>query len=72
MKSASGVVTVIEVKPAVQTKEPKKQARVTKKYLREVFEYGKNQAKWKAAREYCADRGWNFEIMTEKQLGING
>jgi hypothetical protein len=36
------------------------------------MEYGKNQAKWKAAREYCADRGWNFQIMTEKQLGING
>lgn len=72
MKTADGAVTVIEVKPAHQVQEPKKQAKVTKKYLREVFEYGKNQAKWKAAREYCADRGWKFQIMTEKELGING
>lgn len=70
MKRADGKVTVIEVKPAVQTKEPKKQARVTKRYIQEVMEYGKNQAKWKAAREFCADRGWEFQIMTEHQLGI--
>lgn len=72
MKSADGKVTVIEVKPAVQTKEPKKPSRITRRYVSEVMEYGKNQAKWKAAEEFCADRGWNFQIMTEKQLGING
>ena len=68
MKSRDGRVTVIEVKPAYQVQEPKKQSRVTKKYLREVFEYGKNKAKWKAAEEFCADRGWNFQIMTENEL----
>lgn len=68
MKSRDGRVTVIEVKPAYQVQEPKKQSRVTKKYLREVFEYGKNKAKWKAAEEFCAGRGWNFQIMTENEL----
>jgi hypothetical protein len=72
MKAKDGTITVIEVKPAVQTREPKKPSRVTRRYVTEVMEYGKNQAKWKAAREFCADRGWNFQIMTEKQLGING
>ena len=30
----------------------------------------KNQAKWKAAREFCEDRKLEFKIMTEKELGI--
>ena len=29
-----------------------------------------NEAKWKAAREFCADRKLEFKIMTEKELGI--
>ena len=29
-----------------------------------------NQAKWKAAEEYCADRKWNFLVLTEHELGI--
>ena len=33
-------------------------------------EYAKNQAKWKAATEYCEDRLWEFKVMTEKELGI--
>ena len=30
----------------------------------------RNQAKWKAAREYCADRMWEFKVITEKELDI--
>lgn len=61
---------VIEVKPAAQTKEPIRQAKPTKRYITEVMTYGVNQAKWKAAREFCEDRKWSFIIMTEKELGI--
>jgi hypothetical protein len=32
--------------------------------------WGKNEAKWKAADEYAKDRGWQFLILTEKDLGI--
>jgi hypothetical protein len=35
-----------------------------------VKTYGVNEAKWKAAKSFCADRGWNFIIMTEKELGV--
>jgi hypothetical protein len=35
-----------------------------------VLTWGKNEAKWKAAREYAKDRGWEFVILTEKELGI--
>ncbi len=61
---------VIEVKPAKQTKPPKKKTKVTKSYLYECTTYAVNQAKWKAAREWCADRKVEFKIVTEKELGI--
>ena len=60
----------IEVKPLKQTTKPKKPKRQTKGYIREAFEYARNQAKWKAAREYCADRMWEFKLITEKELEI--
>tara|TARA_B100001057_G_scaffold441157_1_gene475558 strand:+ start:11 stop:445 length:435 start_codon:yes stop_codon:yes gene_type:complete len=61
---------IIEVKPAKQTKPPAKPKRQTKGYIREAYEYAKNQAKWKMAREFCADRQWEFKVITEKELGI--
>ena len=61
---------VIEVKPAKQTKPPVKPKRQTKGYILEAYEYAKNQAKWKMAREFCADRQWEFKVVTEKELGI--
>ena len=61
---------LIEVKPLKQTTKPKKPKRLTKGYIREAFEYARNQAKWKAAREYCADRMWEFKVITEKELDI--
>jgi len=61
---------LIEIKPLKQTTKPKKPKRQTKGYLREVYEYAKNQAKWRAATEYCEDRLWEFKVMTEKELGI--
>jgi hypothetical protein len=77
IKKNNGVVTVVEVKPAAQTKRPdiKKKnktptGRVSRRYLTEVKNYGINTAKWKAAEEYCNDRKWEFKIMTEKELGI--
>ena len=61
---------IIEVKPKKQTAPPAKPKRQTKGYLREAFEYARNQAKWKAANEWCLDRGFEFKVITEKELGI--
>jgi hypothetical protein len=61
---------MIEVKPKKQTIPPEPKKRVTKQYVTEVTTYGVNQAKWKAAQEYCLDRGWEFKIMTEEHLGL--
>ena len=61
---------LVEVKPMKQTKEPKTQKRVTKKYISEVTTWAVNKAKWKAAEEFCLDQGWEFKIITEKELKV--
>jgi hypothetical protein len=61
---------IVEIKPKKQTLEPKVPKRKTKGYLYEVMEYVKNQAKWKAAEEFCKDRQWEFKVLTEDHLGI--
>jgi hypothetical protein len=59
---------MIEVKPKNQTKEPTKKKKITKQYINEVTTWGVNQSKWKAAEEYCLDRGWKFKILTEDEI----
>lgn len=61
-------VMLLEVKPADQTQAPKSQKRKTKRYITEVMTYGVNQAKWKAAQEFCLDRGWEFRLVTESEI----
>lgn len=72
VKNKQGVLEtiMIEVKPFKETKEPKPQTRLTKKYLYEVKTWGINKSKWEAAIEFCKDRKWKFMIITEKELGI--
>lgn len=78
MKKGEIVETVlIEVKPFAQTQEPNfskakklKNGKPTQRYYNEVATFSINTAKWKAAREYCADRGWHFLIFTEYELGL--
>jgi len=73
VKESSGQIKkyIIEIKPKKQTIEPKVKKRKTKSYIYEVYEYAKNQAKWKAAEEFCKDRLWEFKVLTEEDLGIN-
>lgn len=59
---------VIEVKPKKQSQPPKKPSKITKRYITEVMTWGVNEAKWKAADEYCKDRQWKFIVITEDNL----
>ena len=61
---------LIEVKPYKQCHPPEFPGKRTKKYLTESYMFIKNQAKWAAAREYAKDRGWEFKIITEYELGL--
>lgn len=72
-KDGKKETSLIEVKPSSQTRPPllKEGASPrTKRYINEVMTWGVNEAKWKAAAEYCKDRGWTFHIFTEHELGI--
>lgn len=71
-KDADGNIkeSLIEIKPKRQVNGPKIGKKVSQKQLYEIKEYAKNQAKWKAAEEFCLDRRWKFQILTEDNLGI--
>jgi hypothetical protein len=70
VKTSKGKKYIIEIKPYKQTSQPKAPKRKTKAYLREQLEYIKNTAKWQAAKAFCEDKGFEFKIMTEKELGV--
>ena len=68
-KDETVMTYVIEVKPEAQTKKPT-QKKKTKKFIQEAATYAINQTKWKAADEFCHEHGWQFKILTEKDLGL--
>lgn len=61
---------LVEVKPLKQTQPPEYPGRRTQRYLVESLTFMKNQAKWQAADSYAKDRGWEFKIITEYELGL--
>jgi len=67
----NGKQYLIEVKPDRFTRAPVIPKRKTKRFLNEVAQFAVNEAKWKSAREFCADRNLEFKIITEKELGIS-
>ena len=69
VKTVNNDKYMIEIKPSRQAVKPKTPKKKTKSYMRESFEYIKNQAKWQAAKAYCDDKGMQFKIITEKDLG---
>lgn len=68
-KNGTEKTLVLEVKPLSQTKMPK-QRRKTKQFIAESATYAVNQEKWRAADIFCKEHGWEFKIITEKELGI--
>ena len=67
---STGKKYMIEIKPSRQCVQPKPPKKKTKSFMRESFEYIKNQAKWSAAKVYCEDNGLTFKLITEKDLGV--
>ena len=68
-KDGQETTLVLEVKPLKQTQMPT-QKRKTKRYLQEMATYAINQEKWRAADLFCKEHGWQFKIITERELGI--
>lgn len=73
MKDKDGKVKkyLIEIKPFCQTIPPvmSKRKRL-KTYVKECITYGVNQAKWKAAKEWCERQNLNFLVLTEKEANF--
>lgn len=63
------VTEMVEIKPKRHVSGPNPNPkRRTKSWMNEVKTYAINQAKWKAAMNYCEDRGWSWRILTEDNV----
>jgi hypothetical protein len=73
MQSTDGTINnmIIEIKPHKETKIPVRPEKLTRRFINEARTYSVNQAKWKAAQEFCNNRNWQFKVLTEKELGLN-
>jgi len=69
MKNQDNTRFLIEIKPSRDTFVPKKRGNMTlhQKVIREQV-YLTNQAKFRAAEDYCRKAGMEFCILTEKEL----
>lgn len=68
---------MVEIKPYKQCVAPKirvfegtvdRRKKDYRDYARAVRDWGINSAKWNAAQKYCAERNWEFKILTDKDL----
>jgi len=62
-----GRTILVEIKPDKETAPPKRPDK-SKRYIGEALTYVKNMNKWEAANSFAKDRGWEFQIWTEKTL----
>lgn len=69
----TGDTFLVEVKSYGETVPPKRPKAITQKsekyYKRALTTYAINQAKWKAAKKFCTEKGIKFIFLTERQLG---
>jgi hypothetical protein len=68
-KDGTVMTYVLEVKPEKQTKMPVKRKK-TQTYINETVTYAINQEKWRAAELFCFEHGWQFKLITERELGL--
>jgi hypothetical protein len=63
---------LVEIKPKKKTIKPEMPvgvgAKVSKGKMTEIRDWMVNNAKWKAAQEFCSDRKWKFQILTEDDI----
>ena len=59
---------VIEVKPFKQTKKHERGKKRKATYANECATYVVNQAKWRAAEDFCSKKNWEFLVLTEKEI----
>ena len=63
-------VYLVEVKPFKYTQEPVPPKRKSRQFLEEVLQWEVNKAKWASATHFAKTKGWEFMLITERDLGI--
>ena len=74
-KDGSTGIYLVEIKPWKQTLPPTRKTkdgkkRSGKKFIREVSTYAVNEAKFNAAQALCKKNGWQWQILTEKNINF--
>lgn len=59
---------LIEIKPYNQTKPPTTKYRKKQHLIYEQKQWAVNTSKWESAKKFCRKKGWEFLIITEKDL----
>ena len=59
---------LVEIKPYRQTKPPTTKYRKKAHLLYEQRQWAINTSKWESAKKFCKKKGWDFLIITEKDL----
>jgi len=67
-KDGNVVKYIVEIKPHKESIPPKPRGKTNKTRRYEMKAYATNQAKWKAAKDYCRRMGLRFKVLTEKEL----
>lgn len=63
------ITELIEIKPYKETLPPVlSEGKKTKTKVQQILTYDMNSRKWAAARVYCEKKGWDFRIVTERDL----
>lgn len=68
-KNEEEKIVVMEVKPLKQTMLPESK-KATKNAIRDTMIFAVNDAKFKAAKLFCEEKGWEFQVITEHDLKI--
>lgn len=59
---------LVEIKPFRQTKPPATKYKKKQHLLYEQKQWAINTSKWESAKKYAKQKGWEFIIITEKDL----
>lgn len=73
LKNTKGEIKkyIVEIKPLCQVNKPRMtRGKKRDTYMKECVEWIKNQEKWGSAVEYAKRNGFEFVVLTEKELGV--
>ena len=59
---------LVEVKPEKQIRRPTVRGKSKKTQLYEALTWSVNMAKWKSAKLFCDKYGFNWKVMSEKEI----